>query len=84
MLTYIDVSAVQAGIDPEFAFYLVAIANAAGAFGRVSAGYLGDKFGKYSVKTRHPLTEPATPRCNEHNRTFRRSSRRHDIHLAFP
>ena len=46
MLTYIDVSAVEAGIDPDFAFYLVAVVNAAGAFGRVFAGYLGDKFGK--------------------------------------
>lgn len=47
MLTYIDVSAVNAGIDPEFSFYLVAIINAAGALGRVSAGYLGDKFGRF-------------------------------------
>ena len=53
MLTFINVSAVEAGIDPEFAFYLVAIVNAAGTFGRVSAGYLGDKFGKYSLKTRY-------------------------------
>ena len=51
MLTYINVSAVKVGIDPEFSFYLVAIVNAAGAFGRVFAGYLGDKFGKYSLKT---------------------------------
>jgi len=84
VLTFIDVSAVKAGIDPEFAFYLVAIVNAAGTFGRVSAGYLDDNFGKYSLKTRYSSTEPATPRCDEHDRTFRRGMRCHDVHLAFP
>ena len=58
MLTYINVSAVQAGLDPEFSFYLVAIVNAAGAFGRILAGYLGDKFGRYHVKIKYSLSEP--------------------------
>lgn len=37
----------EVGIDPDLAFYLVAIINAGGAFGRVFSGYLGDKFGMH-------------------------------------
>jgi MFS transporter, MCT family, solute carrier family 16 (monocarboxylic acid transporters), member 10 len=46
VLTYIDVSAVSFGISENFAFYLVAIANAASAVGRLSAGVLADKAGE--------------------------------------
>lgn len=51
----------EAGIDPEFAFYLVAIANVAGAFGRVFAGYLGDKFGRHFAETKYLPTELPAP-----------------------
>ncbi|KAG1827420.1 MFS general substrate transporter [Suillus subaureus] len=44
-LTYISVSAVEIGVSKDFSFYLIAIANAASAFGRVSSGLLGDKIG---------------------------------------
>lgn len=36
------------GVDEDFAFYLVSIANAASMLGRLAAGYLADKVGKLS------------------------------------
>lgn len=44
-LTYISVSAVAIGVSKDFLFYIIAIANAASAFGRVSSGLLADKIG---------------------------------------
>ncbi|KAI3618137.1 monocarboxylate permease [Moniliophthora roreri] len=44
-LTYIDISAVRAGISQDFSFYLVAIANASSGLGRVTAGFVADKIG---------------------------------------
>lgn len=44
-LTYISVSAVTIGVSKDFSFYIIAIANAASAFGRLSSGLLGDKIG---------------------------------------
>ena len=46
VLTYIDVSAASNGVDDNFAFYLVSIANASSMLGRVGAGYLTDKIGE--------------------------------------
>ena len=45
VLTYIDISAAFVGVDENFSFYLVSIANAGSALGRVSAGFLSDRFG---------------------------------------
>lgn len=84
MITYIEVSAVEVGIDPDLAFYLVAIINAAGAFGRIFSGYLGDKFGRRFVGTRFLPIELPTPRCDDHARALHRSMWRHDNYLAFP
>jgi MFS transporter, MCT family, solute carrier family 16 (monocarboxylic acid transporters), member 10 len=33
------------GIDPNFAFYLVSIANASSGVGRLFAGVMADRFG---------------------------------------
>ena len=44
-LTYIDVSAVSMGVDPDFSFYLVSIANASSGVGRLFAGTMADRFG---------------------------------------
>ncbi|TCD70280.1 hypothetical protein EIP91_004181 [Steccherinum ochraceum] len=49
VLTYIDVSAVHAGLDPNFTYYLVAIANAASGFGRLGGGYYADRFGPLNI-----------------------------------
>lgn len=46
MLTYIDVSAASDGIDNNFAFYLVSIANGTSFFGRMIGGILADKIGE--------------------------------------
>ena len=54
MLTYIDLSATSIGISPNFSVYLLAIANAGSGFGRVSSGFLADKFGAITVTA--PLT----------------------------
>jgi nitrate/nitrite transporter NarK len=45
VLTYISSSAIAFGISPNFAFYLVAIANFSAGVGRVVSGILGDHFG---------------------------------------
>ncbi|KAG2350014.1 MFS general substrate transporter [Suillus weaverae] len=44
-LIYLSVSAVAIGVSKDFSFYMIAIANAASAFGRVSSGLLADKIG---------------------------------------
>ncbi|KIK46495.1 hypothetical protein CY34DRAFT_9635 [Suillus luteus UH-Slu-Lm8-n1] len=44
-LTYISVSAVAIGVSKDFSFYMIAIANAASTFGRVTSGLLADKIG---------------------------------------
>lgn len=49
VLTYIDQSAVTAGVDPDFSFYLVAIANACSGLGRVGGGFVADKLGAMNV-----------------------------------
>ena len=50
-MTYIDVSAASEGIDPNFSFYLLAIANACSAVGRLSGGLLADRIGPLTVMT---------------------------------
>lgn len=54
VLTYIDLSAITVGISPDFSFYLVSIANAGSGLGRISSGFLGDRFGALTVTA--PLT----------------------------
>ncbi|KAG9311915.1 MFS general substrate transporter [Chiua virens] len=49
VLTYIPLSAVQAGVSNDFALYLTAFANAASAVGRISCGYLADRVGAMNV-----------------------------------
>ncbi|KAI0345394.1 MFS general substrate transporter [Trametopsis cervina] len=49
VLTYIDVAATYVGIDDDFSFYLVSIANSGSAFGRVAGGILSDKWGGLNI-----------------------------------
>ncbi|EKM55122.1 uncharacterized protein PHACADRAFT_255520 [Phanerochaete carnosa HHB-10118-sp] len=49
MLTYINVSAEFVGVDPNFAVYLVSIANAGSAAGRVLTGLLADRYGPLNI-----------------------------------
>ncbi|KAI0780472.1 MFS general substrate transporter [Trametes elegans] len=51
VLTYIDVSAESKGINVNFSFYLLAIANACSAIGRLAGGLLSDRLGPLSVMT---------------------------------
>lgn len=48
-LTFIDVSAVNAGISPDFSFYLVSLGNAGSGCGRLLSGFLSDKAGALNV-----------------------------------
>jgi hypothetical protein len=41
-----SVSAVAIGVPKNFAFYIIAIANGASTFGRLSSGLMADKIGK--------------------------------------
>ena len=45
MLTFIDASAPSQGVPPRLSTYLVAIANAGSAIGRLSSGILADRVG---------------------------------------
>jgi len=54
VLTYIDVAGVSFGLDPNFSFYLVSIANAGSAVGRMGGGLLADRVGP--INTLIPLT----------------------------
>ncbi|KAJ6563642.1 MFS general substrate transporter [Mycena vulgaris] len=49
LLTYIEVSATNAGIAPSFDVYLLAIANASSGGGRIMTGLLADRIGCMSV-----------------------------------
>ncbi|KIM36461.1 hypothetical protein M413DRAFT_78188 [Hebeloma cylindrosporum] len=49
VLTYIDVGAVQAGISPDFSFYLISIANMSSAPGRILTGVVADRVGPVNV-----------------------------------
>ncbi|KAJ7872792.1 MFS general substrate transporter [Mycena olivaceomarginata] len=49
LLTYIDVSATNAGIAPSFDVYLLAFANASSGVGRIMTGLLADRIGCMSV-----------------------------------
>lgn len=48
-LTYLDVSATNAGVDRSFDVYLLAFANAASGGGRIMTGILADRIGCMSV-----------------------------------
>jgi MFS family permease len=48
-IDYLPVQALQAGLDPGLVHYLIPILNAASLFGRMTAGILGDKIGKYNI-----------------------------------
>jgi hypothetical protein len=39
------------GIDPEFSFYLISIANAASGFGRLFSGVMADRIGPWLRST---------------------------------
>ena len=57
VLTYIDVSAALNGVDSDFSFYLLSIANAASLFGRLLSGFLADRIGAwYFLCNRKQLT----------------------------
>ncbi|KAG8685028.1 hypothetical protein FRC08_013334 [Ceratobasidium sp. 394] len=45
VLTYLEVYGTEIGVSPEFAFYLIPIANATSLIGRVGSGILTDRFG---------------------------------------
>ena len=46
VLTFIAISAVSTGVDSNFAFYLVSIANAGAGIGRIITGFITGKTGK--------------------------------------
>ncbi|KAM0358931.1 hypothetical protein HYE67_011281 [Fusarium culmorum] len=48
-IDYLPVQALQAGVDPNFAQYLIPILNAASLFGRIISGILGDRIGRYNI-----------------------------------
>jgi len=54
VLTFIDVSAINVGVSPDFSFYLVSFANASSGVGRLMTGVLVDKYGAVNVIT--PMT----------------------------
>jgi MFS transporter, MCT family, solute carrier family 16 (monocarboxylic acid transporters), member 10 len=49
VLTYIEPAAIFVGIDADKAFYLLSIANASSALGRICSGIAADRFGSLTV-----------------------------------
>ncbi|KAF5370956.1 hypothetical protein D9757_009889 [Collybiopsis confluens] len=47
--SYIELDALAVGVSPDMAFYLVSVANASSAFGRIAAGALADQIGAINV-----------------------------------
>ncbi|KAI0716985.1 MFS general substrate transporter [Earliella scabrosa] len=48
-LTYISLSGLMAGLDPDLSFYLLSIANASSLLGRIGGGVLADRHGALNV-----------------------------------
>ncbi|KAL2864813.1 MCT family MFS transporter [Aspergillus lucknowensis] len=48
-INYLPAQAVSAGMSPNLVQYLVPILNAGSLFGRLFAGFVGDKIGRYNV-----------------------------------
>ncbi|KAH8168295.1 major facilitator superfamily protein [Sarocladium implicatum] len=48
-ITYLPVQALAAGMDVDLITYLVPILNAASLFGRIFAGVLGDRIGRFNI-----------------------------------
>lgn len=48
-IDYLPVQALDAGVDPNLAQYLIPILNAASLFGRLTSGVLSDKIGRYNI-----------------------------------
>jgi MFS family permease len=48
-INYLPVQALSASVDPSLVQYLIPILNAASLFGRLTAGVLGDKIGRYNI-----------------------------------
>jgi nitrate/nitrite transporter NarK len=61
VLTYIAISAVSAGVSDDFSIYLVSIANAASAFGRIASGLAADRFGGRARSSAHPISRADKP-----------------------
>jgi hypothetical protein len=80
-LTYMSVSAVEIGVPKNVSFYILAIANAASTFGRVSAGLLADRVGtpRHYGLMGHKLN---FNRCTQHHGSFHNCSGNYDICLA--
>lgn len=49
LLTFLAVSATINGISRDMAFYLISITNGASIFGRIAAGFLGDRYGPLNM-----------------------------------
>ncbi|KAF9448304.1 MFS general substrate transporter [Macrolepiota fuliginosa MF-IS2] len=49
VLMFIDVSAINVGISPDFSFYLVSIVNASSGVGRLATGLMTDRYGSLNV-----------------------------------
>lgn len=43
-----NADALFVGISPDYSFYLISIANASSALGRIAAGFFSDKIGAYT------------------------------------
>ena len=82
-MTYIDLSTTYVGIDPNFSFYLISIANVASGFGRLLCGILSDCFGGQVLTAEGGMyTERLNDRCHECYDTIHDGGRNNDLLLA--
>lgn len=48
-IDYLQVQALEVGMNPSLVEYLIPILNAASLFGRLFSGFMGDKIGRYNI-----------------------------------
>lgn len=48
-INFLPLQALEAGMDPNLAQYLLPILNAGSLFGRLFSGFMGDKVGRYNI-----------------------------------
>jgi MCP family monocarboxylic acid transporter-like MFS transporter 10 len=81
VLTYIDLGAVQAGISPDFSFYLISIANVSSAPGRILTGIVADRVGE-PPRINFWALKALIIRPRQHHRTHVLYASHDDIRMA--
>ena len=81
-MTYLTLSAVDAGLNATLSFYLLAILNATSTLGRVSSGVLADRYGTSKLSREPHYVIPYSCRTSQRPHPGKPGHRGGDIRLA--